>query len=80
MSSDRSVRGLRVVLPILATLAIVAPLAWMWEASRMPGAYSVMEMGYHDYGSGAMLDPGAGGHGNNGQGNANGHRPGHRGW
>jgi FtsP/CotA-like multicopper oxidase with cupredoxin domain len=46
----RSRRMLRVVLPVLATVAIVAPLAWMWQASRMPAAYSVMEMGYLDYG------------------------------
>jgi FtsP/CotA-like multicopper oxidase with cupredoxin domain len=39
-------------MPIVATLAIVAPLAWMWQASRMPAAYSVMEMGYLDYGGG----------------------------
>ncbi len=35
-----------------------------------------MEMGYHDYGGGAMLDIGAGGHGSHGQGNGNTHRPG----
>jgi FtsP/CotA-like multicopper oxidase with cupredoxin domain len=46
----RSRRMLRVVLPVLATVAIVIPLAWMWQASRMPTAYSVMEMGYLDYG------------------------------
>jgi FtsP/CotA-like multicopper oxidase with cupredoxin domain len=43
-------RTLRVVLPILATAAIVVPLTWMWLASRMPSAYSVMSMGYPDYG------------------------------
>ena len=46
----RSRRMLRVVLLVLATVAIVIPLAWMWQASRMPTAYSVMEMGYLDYG------------------------------
>ena len=46
----RGRRMLRVVLPVLATMAIVVPLAWMWQASRMPAAYSVMEMGYFDYG------------------------------
>jgi FtsP/CotA-like multicopper oxidase with cupredoxin domain len=46
----RSRRMMRVVLPVLATVAIVVPLAWMWQASRMPTAYSVMEMGYLDYG------------------------------
>jgi FtsP/CotA-like multicopper oxidase with cupredoxin domain len=49
-------RRLRLVLPILATLAIVAPLGWLWQASRVPAAYSVMEMGYLDYGGGAQLD------------------------
>jgi FtsP/CotA-like multicopper oxidase with cupredoxin domain len=78
MSPDRSVRGLRFVLPILATRAIMAPLAWMWQASRMPEADSVMEMGYHDYGGGTMLDIGAGGHRSHGQGNGNTHRPGSR--
>src|SRR4029453_14799309 len=53
-------RLLRVTLPVLATVAIVAPLAWMWQASRVPGAYSVMDMGYLDYGGGAIPAPGGG--------------------
>ena len=40
---------------------IVAPLAWLWQASRMPAAYSVMEMGYLDYGGGASLIPASAG-------------------
>jgi FtsP/CotA-like multicopper oxidase with cupredoxin domain len=72
MSTDfGSRRALRIVLPILATVAIVAPLGWMWHASRLPGAYSVMDMGYLDYGGGARPDPSAGGH--DGHGEANGH-------
>ena len=55
-------RMLKVVLPIVATIAIVAPLAGLWQASRVPGAYSVMDMGYPDYGGGAVPDAG-GGHG-----------------
>jgi FtsP/CotA-like multicopper oxidase with cupredoxin domain len=55
-------RVLKVVLPILATATIVAPLAWLWQASRVPGSYSVMDMGYLDYGGGAMPDMGGGGH------------------
>ena len=35
---------LRVALPYLATLAILAPLTWMWHASRVPAAYSVTDM------------------------------------
>jgi FtsP/CotA-like multicopper oxidase with cupredoxin domain len=47
-------RALRIALPIVATVAIVAPLAWLWQASRVPAVYSVMEMGYPDYGVGAV--------------------------
>jgi cyanate permease len=43
----------RLVLALAATLALLAPLAWMWQASRMPGRYNVMEMGYADYGGGS---------------------------
>ncbi len=45
-----------------ATLAIVAPLAWLWTASRMPGEYSVMEMGYVDHGGGPTAGHGDGQH------------------
>ena len=48
-------RGLRFALPIVATLAIVAPLAWLWQDSWVPGVYSVMDMGYLDYGGGLCL-------------------------
>ena len=40
------------VIAIVATLAILAPLAWLWQASLVPKAYSVTGMGYHDYGGG----------------------------
>jgi FtsP/CotA-like multicopper oxidase with cupredoxin domain len=60
-------RVLRAALPILATVAIVAPLAWLWQASRVPGAYSVMDMGYLDYGGDAAPEAG-GGHGAHTQG------------
>ena len=75
MSSPDRRRALRFALPILATVAIIAPLAWLWQASRMPAVYSVMEMGYHDYGGGARSDPGTGEHGSHGQGNGNRHHP-----
>jgi FtsP/CotA-like multicopper oxidase with cupredoxin domain len=51
-------RRLRLWLACLATAAIVVPLAWMWQASRMPDTYSVMDMGVVDLGGGP-----AGGHG-----------------
>ena len=34
----------------LATLVLVAPLAWFWHASLVPSTYSVMDMGYVDTG------------------------------
>jgi FtsP/CotA-like multicopper oxidase with cupredoxin domain len=58
---------LRVALPIVATVSIVAPLAWLWQDSRVPSVYSAMDMGYLDYGIGAMSDEG-GGHGGHMQG------------
>src|SRR3954447_22938960 len=48
MNRDR----LRLVLACVATLAIVVPLAYFWQASRLPSTYSVMDMGYVDYGGG----------------------------
>jgi FtsP/CotA-like multicopper oxidase with cupredoxin domain len=45
-------RNLRTILASAAALAIVVPLAVMWWGSRMPGEYSVMDMGYVDLGGG----------------------------
>jgi FtsP/CotA-like multicopper oxidase with cupredoxin domain len=53
---------LRVVLPVLATVAIVAPLSLMWQTSRMPAVYSVMDMGDLDYGGGPEPDRSVAGH------------------
>ena len=52
-------RALRIALPIVATVAIVAPLAWLWQDSRVPAVYSVMDMGHPDYGVGAVPDTSA---------------------
>ena len=53
----------------MATVAIVAPLAWLWQDSRVPAVYSVMDMGHPDYGAGAVPDTsGGGGHGGHMQG------------
>ncbi len=46
----------RLLVAIAATVAVIAPLAWLWQASRMPGEYSVMDMGYADYGGGPVTD------------------------
>jgi FtsP/CotA-like multicopper oxidase with cupredoxin domain len=42
----------RLLVALLAAAAVLAPLAWFWQASLMPGTYSVMDMGYADYGGG----------------------------
>ncbi|HLM22619.1 MAG TPA: hypothetical protein VK390_13985, partial [Propionibacteriaceae bacterium] len=57
-------KRLKMLLPIMATVAIVAPLAWLWQASLLPKSYSVMDMGYSDFGGGTGNEPAAsGGHG-----------------
>ena len=48
MSSDRK----KLLAACLATLAILAPLVYFWQASLMPSEYSVATMGYMDYGGG----------------------------
>jgi FtsP/CotA-like multicopper oxidase with cupredoxin domain len=59
---------LRVLLACLATLAIVVPLAWMWQASRTPSTFSVMDMGYADYGGGPRAPMAGHAHGHHGGG------------
>ena len=66
---------LRVLLACLATLAIVVPLAWMWQASRTPSTYSVMDMGYADYGGGPRGSMSGHAHGDPGGGTAVGGPP-----
>ncbi len=46
---------LRVLLPLAAALAVVVPLAWMWQASLLPDTYAVTEMGYVDLGGGPSV-------------------------
>ncbi|MGH3845925.1 MAG: multicopper oxidase family protein [Pseudonocardiaceae bacterium] len=51
----------RTVLAILAAVAILGPLGWLWQASLLPDTYSVSAMGYTDGGGGpqhAMPAPG----------------------
>ncbi len=43
-------RRRRLLIASLATLVVVAPLAWLWHASLVPSTYSVMDMGYVDTG------------------------------
>ena len=42
------------IIPILATVVVLAPLAWLWQASLLPKSLSVMDMGYADYGGGPV--------------------------
>jgi len=42
----------RLLLGSIATLVVLGPLVWFWQDSLMPGSYSVMDMGYVDYGGG----------------------------
>ncbi|HEY5783477.1 MAG TPA: multicopper oxidase domain-containing protein, partial [Microlunatus sp.] len=60
--TTRSRRVLRVWVPVLATVAVIAPLAWFWQVSRVPDSYSMMDMGYLDHGGGPQPDPSVAGH------------------
>src|SRR5512133_360751 len=53
MASRTSTR-VRLIISLVAALAILAPLAWLWQASLVPNSYSVMGMGYLDYGGGLV--------------------------
>ena len=48
---------------VVATLVVLLPLGWLWKASLLPGTYSVMDMGYADYGGGAEAGAAPAGHG-----------------
>ncbi|MEO7981227.1 MAG: multicopper oxidase family protein, partial [Sporichthyaceae bacterium] len=43
----------RLVVALVAAVAVLGTLAYYWQASLLPGSYSVMDMGYADYGGGA---------------------------
>jgi FtsP/CotA-like multicopper oxidase with cupredoxin domain len=36
---------------------LLGPLTWLWWQSRLPSSYSVMDMGYADYGGGPKVGP-----------------------
>src|SRR5688500_11052602 len=61
--ASRSTR-VRLLVSVLATVVILAPLAWLWQSSLVGQSYSVMGMGTLDYGGGPV------GHGH-GHGSAN---------
>jgi FtsP/CotA-like multicopper oxidase with cupredoxin domain len=45
-----------VLVACLATVLLLAPLAWLWQASLMPQEYSVTDLGYPVYGGGPHDD------------------------
>lgn len=57
----------RTALALVAAAVLVLPIGWLWQQSLTPSAYSVMDMGYVELGSGAPLPDrphhGPGGHG-----------------
>jgi len=67
-SATRRRRPLAIAL--LATVAILAPLAWLWYSSLLPDRYSVMEMGHLDYGGGPAAASPDQAHGQHAEGNA----------
>jgi FtsP/CotA-like multicopper oxidase with cupredoxin domain len=38
-----------------ATVVLLAPLAWLWQASLLPDRYAVTDMGYADHGGGTTV-------------------------
>ncbi|MFI6673500.1 multicopper oxidase family protein [Kribbella sp. NPDC050470] len=42
----------RTAIAVLATIVVLAPIAWFWQRSLVPGDLSPMEMGFADYGGG----------------------------
>lgn len=52
MKSWLSRPRVRLLAGLLATAAILVPVGVMWVHSLVPGTYSVMEMGYADFGGG----------------------------
>ncbi len=67
MAGGAVARRWRIVVPILASVALIAPLVILWQASLVPNTMSVHAMGLEDYGNGAT--PAVSGHsGHYGQG------------
>ena len=52
--AGRSSTRVRLIVAIVATMVVLAPLAWLWQASLVPNSYSVMGMGDLDYGGGPV--------------------------
>ncbi len=54
----------RLLIAVAGALAVLVPLGVLWQSSRLPATYSVMDMGYEELGGGpAAMDHDATGHG-----------------
>lgn len=47
------VRHRKLLIAVVATAVVLGPIAYLWASSLVPGTYSMMDMGYPDYGGGA---------------------------
>lgn len=47
---------------VVLTAVVVAPLAWLWQDSRLPAAYAATDMGYPDHGGEVFGAHASGGH------------------
>src|SRR6478672_6902610 len=46
------IRHRRVFIAIIAAVVVLGPVAYFWASSLLPNTYSVMDMGYPDFGGG----------------------------
>ncbi|MBA3489392.1 MAG: multicopper oxidase domain-containing protein, partial [Longispora sp.] len=46
----------RIIAACVATAVVLGPLTWFWQSSFLPETYSVMDMGYPDWGGGPAAD------------------------
>jgi FtsP/CotA-like multicopper oxidase with cupredoxin domain len=47
---------IRLLISLAAAALVLLPLGWFWQQSLMPSTYSVMDMGYADFGGGPRSD------------------------
>ncbi len=52
MTSSR----VRLLASCIASAALVVPVTWMWQTSLVPSTFSVMDMGYVDFGGGPRVE------------------------
>jgi FtsP/CotA-like multicopper oxidase with cupredoxin domain len=49
-------RPLKVAIGSVATVAVLGPIGWFWQASLVPSTYDMASMGYADFGGGPEHD------------------------